>query len=253
MTLKVINLYSGNKFDPDQLARDGFSGVIFKLGQGEKKDLPDGWWDRAGAAGLKRGGFWIKDARIRVSYEVEAWKRTVGELGCGDLGIWVDAEKPYTTCTDEAYLAMPYRGWHYLYDFCYALQQTGYSKFAEGLPGMYTSPGAWKLICLPSIPVASQAWFGKMLLWTAQYPLIYAEGKSKPLLYGAWNKWTLWQWRQGPDYNIFNGSDAEFATLFPNVVVSVPPAPTPITMTLEERVTALEKDVAMIKRVTLQS
>jgi GH25 family lysozyme M1 (1,4-beta-N-acetylmuramidase) len=236
MTIKIIDLYSGNETTNfDKLALDGYRGVIFKAGQGEWPDVPrvhPTWWKDAQSAGLDRGWYWMVDARHRPSLQIEAMKKATN-LDFGELGLWCDCEKPYIypEIKDADYWKFPYSGFNAIYDFMYGVQQTGASKFADHLPGIYTCPGFWYLIA-EKMPLASQQWFAKVPLWTAQYYWHWTE-KSKPKIYGAWDKWTLWQYRSEPDINLFNGSEGEYKRVFSTSEVPIPiPVPVPTTKIL---------------------
>jgi GH25 family lysozyme M1 (1,4-beta-N-acetylmuramidase) len=236
--IKIVDLYSVNApLSIDKLVLDGYRGVIFKAGQGEWPDVPrvqPTWWNDAKLAGLERGWYWLGDARIRPSLQFEALKKSTN-LDFGELGMWIDAEKPYRMVDkgDKIYWAMPYSGFDALYDLMYYIQQTGVSRFAEHLPGFYTNPNFWSIIS-NRMSIGAQEWFARAPLWTAQYYWHWTE-KSKPTLYGAWKKWTLWQHREGPDDNLFNGTVEEFIAFFGLEVQPMPiPIPVPVPATIVE-------------------
>ncbi len=209
--IKIIDVYSGNRFSFEKLVSDGFTGVIFKAGQGTWPDVPrvqKAWWREAASAGLMRGWYWLKDARYKSSLEFEALKNATG-LDFGELGMWIDVEKPVISMKDRDYNRLPYRGYKHVYDLMYRIQQTRASGFNQNLPGIYTSPGAFKLI-LGGASNEAQHWFAQAPLWTAQYYWFYLEGVSQPKMYGKWTKEVWWQYRENPDLNIFNGSREEF-------------------------------------------
>jgi hypothetical protein len=79
-------------------------------------------------------------------------------------------------------------------------------------PGIYTSPGAWRLI-FGACPKATQDWFAQAPLWTAQY------GVTQPDMYGSWKSALMWQYQGEPDYSVFNGTDDEFAAWDGQVVI----------------------------------
>ncbi len=209
--IKIIDVYSANRISFQQMVADGFVGVIFKAGQGMWPDVPrvkKTWWQEAKSAGLMRGWYWLKDARYKPSLEFEALQKATG-LDFGELGMWIDVEKPVISMKERDYNRLPYRGYKFVYDLMYRVQQTGASGFNERLPGVYTSPGAFKLI-LSGASTESQKWFAQAPLWTAQYYWFYREGISRPVMYGQWQKEVWWQYRENPDHNIFNGTQAEF-------------------------------------------
>jgi len=212
MTIKLIDLYSGNDeihFSFDKIALEGYSGVIFKAGQGEWPDVPrvkPTWWADAKKAGLQRGWYWLKDARHKSSLEFEALKKWTN-LDFGELGMWVDCEKPITTMKDRIYWTLPYSGYDDIYDLMVRIQDTKASFFNQNLPGIYTAPGFWKML---NVPAASARWFAQAPLWTAQYNRFI----SKPTMYGAWTEAKIWQVSEGPDVNVWQGTDAEYKAFF---------------------------------------
>ena len=215
---KFVDVYSANRFDFEQFVADGYVGVIFKGGQGEWPDVPrvrPEWWKQAKAVGLMRGWYWLVDARYRPSFQVEALKKATN-MDWGELGMWLDCEKPVLSMRDRDYQKLPYAGWRGVYDVSVGVQKTGASQFADGLPGIYTSPGAYKLI-FGGAPIESQKWFSRAPLWTAQYYWRVVLGVSKPVNYGYWNERSLhwWQWRENPDINLWMQSDADFSAIYP--------------------------------------
>ena len=208
MTIKIIDLYSGNSpVDFVEIAKE-YQGVIFKAGQGGWADVPrykSDWWLEAGEAGLLRGWYWLVDSRYSLQHhkdEFRNWFKDYSALN-NELGFWVDVEKPMVSMTDAQYWKTPYAGAQHVKNFCGFLQGLGVK------PGIYTSPGAFQLILSKEA-----SYFSQFPLWTAQYPYIYIPGVSKPTLYGMWKKWVFWQYREGPDVNIFNGTKQEFEALF---------------------------------------
>lgn len=206
MTVKLIDLYSGNNFNPAKIIADGYTGVIFKAGQGGWADCPryhPTWWQQAKDAGLLVGWYWLCDSRYHSSYhikEMENWK-IFDDVG--QLGLWVDMEKPMIAMTEAAYWKTPYAGHKNVVDFVYLIGEHGIN------PGIYTGPGAYELI-MRGAPKTAHDYLSTCDLWTAQYPYVYVSGVSKPKVYGSWTTWNFWQYREGPDINIFNGGDEEF-------------------------------------------
>ena len=180
MSIKLIDLYSGNKFDPSQIIADGYTGVIFKGGQGAWADVPryqPTWWNLAAEYGLHRGWYWLCDSRHAAPdhiREMKAWKifQDVGEFG-----IWIDMEKPVLSMTERDYWKTPYAGHRNVVDLAYLIHIEGY------VPGIYTGPGAYELI-MRGAPQTAHDVSGTHDLWTAQYPYVYLPGISKPKLYG---------------------------------------------------------------------
>lgn len=210
-------MYSGNLQDTnfDKLVRDGFTGVIFKWGQGLLPDVPrirPSWWMESQAAGLKRGIYWLNDARYKAPAQIESLKRAT-HLDFGELGLWADNEKPWLGMSDLDYWKLPYAGLKNIIDFQSHVSLLKAGIFNDYLPGFYTSPGFYNLVAKKITP-DQKAYLAKAPLWTAQYPWIYIPGLSKPTKYGGWEKHTLWQYREQPDHSIFNGTQAEFAAMF---------------------------------------
>ena len=216
--MKIIDVYSGNdKTDFDRLVREGYSGIIFKAGQGGWADVPrykEDWWDKAGQAGLLRGWYWLVDSRVsHVSHKREL-KQWLDPAKLNDeLGFWVDVEKPQISMKEGAYRKTPYAGAQHIKDFIGFLQGLGVK------PGIYTGRGAYNL-CVGG---GHDAFFSQFPLWTAQYYYVYIPGVSKPKMYGGWKTWEFWQYREGPDVNIFNGTDDEFFNRYGTVEHPAPP------------------------------
>lgn len=213
-TIKFIDLYSGNDFNPGQLKMDGYIGVIFKAGQGAWADAPryhPDWWAKAKEFGLLRGWYWLCDSRYHSSKHIDEMNNFHIFDDIGELGFWIDIEKPQISMTETEYWKTPYAGHNNVVDFAYLLKTKGIN------PGCYTGPGAYSLV-FRDAPKSAHDYMAQFPLWTAQYPFNYVEGVSRPDLYGAWLDWTFWQRREGPDVNIFNGTDEEFYARFGSVI-----------------------------------
>lgn len=215
MSIKVIDLHSEAKFDPAQLVRDGYTGVIFKGGQGQLADVPrvhPEWRGLAHGNGLDVGWYWIPDSRYAPEGQKAAIKSTFPTAYFDELGLWLDCEKPRIDMTDEQYHKTPFAGWPLVESLA-----RGVMAYSGRLPqGIYTAPGAFKLIfTYYGCPKPVLDWFAQMLLWTAQYPWLYVPRVSRPSLYGSWRAWTFWQWREGPDVDLFNGGIEDYLALFP--------------------------------------
>lgn len=214
--VKLIDIYSGNEWwNPEKALGDGYSGVIFKGGQGKLSDVPrvkKNWAEDAHKAGLMVGWYWLMDSRYRPSEQVEVLRESLGD-SLGELGIWVDCEKPVLSWKDAQYWKTPYAGLHNIVDFMYLLEKrTGIKA------NVYTSPGFWGTVA--QRPKQSDLdYLSGTKLWTAQYPWIYVPGISKPTKYGPWEKWTLWQYKERPDINLYNGTDEEFYSEFNGVYI----------------------------------
>jgi len=241
MTIKLIDLYSGNKFEPQKLIAEGYTGVIFKGGQGGWADVPryrKDWWQEAKDAGLLVGWYWLCDSRYHSSVhirEMESWK-IFNDVG--NLGLWVDMEKPMISMTETAYWQTPYAGHKNVVDFVYLLNEKGVK------PGIYTGPGAYELI-MRGAPKSAHDYLAEHELWTAQYPYVYLPGVSKPKLYGSWKRWEFWQYQEGPDINIFNGTENEFYMKYGGYVSPPPPEP-PIIVQPPIGATTMFKGVAKV-------
>jgi len=203
--VKFVDLYSGNNFLPGQVKMDGFNGVIFKAGQGGWADVPryrKEWWQQAKDAELLVGWYWLCDSRHHSSEHIDEMRKFKIFDDIGELGLWVDVEKPKIAMTETDYWKTKYAGHENVIDFTYLITREGIK------PGIYTGPGAYSLV-MRDAPKTAHDYLAQFDLWTAQYPYIYTEA-SKPSLYGSWTKWNFWQWREGPDVNIYNGTDEEF-------------------------------------------
>jgi hypothetical protein len=221
--IKIIDIYSGNEWwNPQKALSDGYTGVIFKAGQGVLPDVPrihPSWAKDAHDAGLFVGWYWMMDSRYKPSRQVDMLVKTLG-TSFGELGIYADCEKPNLAMKDADYWKTLYPGMKHIVDFIYLLEiQTRIRA------GVYTSPGFWNLINQrPNQTYIN--YLAKSRLWTAQYPWIYIPGISKPTRYGGWDKHTFWQYKERPDINLYNGTDEEFNTEFSGMFVppTEPPA-----------------------------
>lgn len=206
MDIKVVDTYSNGAFTPEQWKNEGYSGVIFKAGQGALSDVPrihPDWWEHAKDAGLYRGWYWLSDSRIHSSSHVLEMNRWNLFKDLGELGLWIDVEKPRISMSEREYWSTPYAGSKNVIDLLYLLNREGVKA------GVYTGPGAYDLI-FRNASKAEHEYMAKHNLWTAQYPWMYIPGISKPKMYGKWTTWMWWQYREGPDINIFNGNYEEF-------------------------------------------
>lgn len=218
MPIKVIDLYSGNDFKPENLIRDGYIGVIFKAGQGGWADVPryqPNWWKLAKDYGLKRGWYWLCDSRHKSADHIKEMKKWNIFADVGELGLWVDVEKPRISMTESDYWATPYAGHKNLVDFVYLIETQGVST------GIYTGPGAYELV-MRGAPALDHEYISKHKLWTAQYPRLYVPGISKPSMYGKWTNWEWWQYREGPDVNIYNGTSEQFEEIYGKTLPTIP-------------------------------
>lgn len=212
-TVKIIDQYSGGNFNALEVAMEGYTGVIFKAGQGAWADVPrykPEWWKQAKDAGLMRGWYWLVDSRIQSPDHIKEMERINLFDDLGELGLWLDVEKPVIKWTEKEYFATQYHGIYNVMDVAYLLEVRNI-KF-----GIYTGEGAYELVSRGATK-AQHDYLAKFPLWTAQYHIPFSPDASRVRLYGSWDKWTLWQWRESPDINIFNGEDEEFYALFNQV------------------------------------
>ena len=218
--IKIIDIYSGNEWwNPYNAVAEGYSGVIFKAGQGTWPDVPrvkKEWFSEARAAGLKVGWYWLVDSRYKASAQVKACREATGD-DYGELGLWADCEKPVLAWKESVYWKSAYPGLANIVDFIYLFEkQLGIRV------GVYTSPGFWKTVTQRPNQ-AHIDYLSKSKLWTAQYPWVYVDGISKPTMYGKWDKWTFWQHRERPDVNKYNGTWDEFDAEFSGDTVVIQP------------------------------
>jgi hypothetical protein len=223
--IKLLDTYSGGAFTPDKWKAEGYTGVIFKAGQGQWADVPryhPEWWTRAKEAGLMTGWYWLADSRHKSADHITEMERVNLFADLGELGLWLDVEKPVISMTEAGYWSTKYAGYKNVIDLAYLL------KLKNIHFGIYTGPGAYELV-FRNAPKDAHDYIAQFDLWTAQYPYVFIAGISKPKLYGSWKTWTLWQYREGPDVNIFNGTDAEFFLYFdsePTTTPEIPEQPT---------------------------
>ena len=248
MTIKIIDLYSGNKFEPAKILTEGYTGVIFKGGQGGWADCPrvhPEWWKIAADYGLYRGWYWLCDSRFPAPYHIEEMKRFKIFQDVGELGIWIDMEKPVLSMTERDYWKTTYAGHRNVVDFAYLIHTEGH------IPGIYTGPGAYELI-MRGAPLYSHEYLATNDLWTAQYPYVFVPGVSKPKLYGKWTDWTWWQYREGPDVNLFNGTYDQFIIKYGDAPEEIPEEPNtgePMPVPTPPTVVATAKTATNIKTV----
>lgn len=182
--MNVIDLVDGNEYEP------GADGYIIKAGQG---GLEYNWRDltaRARADGKPTGLYWVIDARISPEAHKAEIKRAFPAGDFGELGFWLDIEKPTLRMTDAEYRALPYAYYKPVESVWRGVQ-----AYCGIYPGFYFSPGTWDLI-MPATPeILQQEFAAKSPLWIAHH---YAQA---PMLRGKWLNWVMWQWRGEPDYN----------------------------------------------------
>ena len=230
MAIKFIDTYSNGEFNPIKWKLEGYIGVIMKGGQGMLANIPrtnPTWQKEAHDAGLLTGWYWVCDSRYKSADHVSAMEQCGMLKDLGELGLWIDVEKPQISMSEPMYWKTPYAGHRNLVDLVYLL------KLKKINPGIYTSPGMYALVCR-DIGQKDKDYLAQCPLWTAQYYsgiklLTPALDPRKPRLYGSWTKWTYWQWMESPDVNIFNGTDEEFWAYI-NQTPYEPPAHDPVVI-----------------------
>lgn len=215
--IRMVDIYAGNVWSAAEEKAKGTRGAICKAGQGGFYSLPKTFIADCEKNGLAWGLYWLIDSRYDSSYHMRAIKREFQDMNFGPLGWWWDCEKPKISMPDRLYWKTPYAG--------NGLIESVIDKFTGwcGKPGgIYTGPGFAALLGWSSVLFKLKALSKKlaeMPLWTAQYN----DFVMKPDLYGSWTDWTWWQYREGPDYNYFNGDEAKFKALLDGYVVTPPP------------------------------
>ena len=194
MTIQILDIFADNKFDADAEKATGTDGVIIKAGQGQYAEYfarKCNYIDECKRVGLPWGVYWVVDARYSPESQKAAIKaKFKTQADFGPLGMWLDCEKPTVFMTDWMYSKLPYAYYKPIESIAQMILQT-YGK----QPGIYTSPGAWKLI-FGACPKTDQDWFAQAPLWTAQY------GVKSPTLYGSWKAPLMWQYQESPDYSV---------------------------------------------------
>ena len=205
MSIQILDIFADNKFDADHEKATGTDGVIIKAGQGQYAEYlarKCKYIDECKRVGLPWGVYWVVDARFSPESQKAAIKQAFPlwkAESFGPLGMWLDCEKPTIFMSDTIYRFLSYAYYKPVESIAQMILQT-YGK----QPGIYTSPGAWKLI-FGACPKADQDWFAQAPLWTAQYQV------TKPQMYGSWKTALMWQYQGEPDYSVFNGTEAEYA------------------------------------------
>ena len=179
MSIQIVDVHPGGKFDIEYELNTGTDGVILKAGQGH---LEYKWRERAALCkgfNMPWGVYWVVDARYNPEGHKRAIKAAFPAGDFGQLGLWLDVEKPIWTMPDIVYRRLPFA----YYKTVESVAQ-GVIAYSHRKPGIYTSPGMFNL-CFGIVPRAKAEWFAGLDLWSAQYKT------SRPALYGSWNKITL--------------------------------------------------------------
>ena len=219
MEIQILDISEDSAFDANAEKAKGTAGVLIKGGQGELAYDFAPLVAQCIAAGLPYGFYWVVDARFHSTDHFSAIQKAF-PTGFGQLGLWLDWEKPLTTMTDAQYSALPYAG----YKDCSGLIVL-LKAWTNQLKGIYTSIGFWDLLSVPHGDVTNQGtaeWFANQCdLWEAEY------GVTTPVKIGAWANYTLWQFQESPDYSTFNGTQDEFNSYFS--LASSPVVSAPVT------------------------
>src|SRR3990167_2498503 len=201
--IQILDIYFDNPFDAEKEKATGTDGVIVKAGQGHAIYKHTHMISECERVGLPWGVYWVQDARYNPDGHKRAIKTAFPGGDFGLLGLWMDIEKPSWTMLDSFYRLLPYK---YAGPVMSVIH--GVIDYSGKKPGVYTSPGAYNLI-LSGASVSDRDFLGTLPLWTAQYN----SHISKPDLYGSWINWHYWQYQEGPDYSVFNGTDQQFYSL----------------------------------------
>lgn len=200
MKIQILDIFKGNAFDADKEKATGTDGVIIKGGQGGAIYEHQSIIKECERVGLPWGIYWVSDARYAPEKHKAAIKIAFPTGDFGQLGIWIDVEKPIIIMPDAIYRLLPYRYAKPVISFA-----QGIIAYSGKFPGIYTALGAYQLI-LSGASQAEKEFLGSLDLWTAQYN----SHITQPDLYGAWKTWKYWQYMAEPDYSIFNGTEEEF-------------------------------------------
>ena len=224
--IQILDIDESSAFNAPHEKATGTNAVIIKGGQGMLAYNCQPLIDQCKAAGLPYGIYWLVDARYHSTDHFTAIQKAFPTKDFGQLGLWLDWENPNPSLypKNSDYNKLPYAG----YRDCSGLI-TLLKGWTSNLKGLYTGLGFWNDRAVPNGDPAAQGtaeWFAaQCMLWFARYT--YAE-VTDPGKLGAWNKWTLWQYQEGPDFSTFNGTDDEFNQLFgltsapPPVLISPP-------------------------------
>jgi GH25 family lysozyme M1 (1,4-beta-N-acetylmuramidase) len=202
MSKQLLDCYASNRVDFDIEKATGTHGVIIKAGQGEYGEYfvkKCNFIDECKRVGLPYGIYWVIDARYSPESHKAALKQYFPDGDFGQLGLWLDVEKPLTSMPESRYRKLPYAFYKPIESIARSMLQLSKTRV-----GIYTSPYEWAL-CGGIIPKDKQDWFATLPLWTAQY------GVPEPKLYGSWTQWKMWQYQENPDYSVC--SDEVFAEL----------------------------------------
>ena len=240
MSIQILDIYQGNKFDAEQEKATGTDAVLIKGGQGEYQDYAAHdchYIDDCERVGLPWGIFWQMDARYSPEKHKAALKLFHDKEGFGRLGLWLACEKPFYPLPDFLYSKMPYAYYKPIESVW-----RGMFDYSGAYPGIYTSPAMWKLI-FSACPLSLQQEFAcKAKLWVAQY------GVTAPDQIGQWKTYHFWQYEAEPDYSVFSGAESDFTDWYDlpaAAPISEPPAPT----VSEDRAAILDEAIKAIEAI----
>lgn len=203
--MNIIDLAPDNAWEP------GADGYIIKAGQGGLEYQWQPHVAKAIAAGAQWGLYWVCDARYSPEYHKSAIKHAFPTGEWGNLGFWLDIEKPRIDMSDAQYRALPYPYYKPIESIW-----RGVATIKGVYPGMYFGPGSWDLIMAATPLVLQQEFADECDCWIAHYTTA-----PQPSMRGKWTHWALWQWREGPDYNHVD------SLWWERVTGAVPPTPPP--------------------------
>ena len=192
MGIRVLDIYRGNRVDIAYEKATGIDAVIFKGGQGAYQDMRWNNWhiiDECRDADMPYGVYWVRDARIDPVAEKAAIKESFPDGNFGQLGFFLDVEKPVISMKEADYNRLPFAHYKPIESVLQSMQ-----AFSKTGVGIYTSPGQWAL-CAGNVPELKQEWFAEFPLWSAQYA-------PSPQLYGKWTEIKMWQFRESPDWSM---------------------------------------------------
>lgn len=218
MKIQILDIDANSKFDADVEKDNGTDGVIIKGGQGGAIYPHRHIIAECQRVSLPWGIYWLPDARYNPDKAKAAIRTAFPDGDFGALGLWLDCEKPLISMKDYIYRMLPYA-------YYKPIESISRSVLAWSgkQPKMYTGLGPWALI-FGRCPEPVQEYFAQADLWAAQYNSHITE----PQLFGAWKKWKLWQYMEGPDYSIFNGTEQEYSDWVGGYTQPVPdPEPLP--------------------------
>lgn len=194
MTNRIIDLVDGNAFDVQAELAAGTVGIIVKAGQGQLEYNWRQYTDQADRVGLPWGLYWVCDSRYSPESHKAAIKTAFPTGFFGQLGLWLDIEKPRIDMTDADYMKTPYHGYPLVISVWRGVQ-----AYSGVYPNWYFGPGSWDLIIADMPKYLQDEISQKCNAWIAHY-----TANDHPDMRGSWSTWTLWQWREGPDLNRIN-------------------------------------------------